>query len=67
MTFFSIFPTHPSPFILTCIFGMTPKVDLSGAQLIAVTVSVLTTTSEQRPPVYKGQLDPQFFKIENNL
>jgi hypothetical protein len=46
---------------------MTPKVDLSGAQLIAVTVSVLTTTSEQRPPVYIEKLDPQFFKIESNL
>jgi hypothetical protein len=28
---------------------------------------VLTTPSEQRPPVYNGQPDAQFFKIESNL
>ena len=28
---------------------------------------VLTTTSEQRPPVYNGRPDPQFYKIKSNL
>ena len=27
---------------------------------------VLTTTSEQRPPVYNGQPDPQLFNIDRN-
>jgi hypothetical protein len=28
---------------------------------------VLTTTSEQRPAVYKGQLKPQFSKTDSNF
>jgi hypothetical protein len=28
---------------------------------------VLTTTSEQRPPVYNGQLEPLFYKTESNF
>jgi hypothetical protein len=28
---------------------------------------VLTTTPEQRPPVYNGHLEPQFYKTDRNF
>ena len=35
--------------------------------IVSTVKPVLTTTSEQRPPVFNGQLETQFYKTDSNF